>query len=721
MVGAYGTTVFALVCFWAAVRNWPFPFAADRSTYTPTLDRGRAHSSGALTGVDHQDGAPGLTPGSRRVVVGQIPREPSAFVEQDALRALAEAGGRERVAVVCAVTGLRGVGKTQLAAAYVRDRIKQGWDLVGWVNAESRASLLADLARMARAVGVADADGDSLESARRLREYLNARVGKGLVVFDNADDPDMLRPFLPATGDIQVVITSTSQAFAEFGVPVVVTPFSRDKSLEYLAARSGLSDPDAATIVAAELGDLPLGLSQAAATIVGQHLSYQEYLERLRRVPVAVLLGQVRGGDYPNAAAAALLLNVQAAEADDSSGLVGRLLRVIAVLFADGVRRRILEAGALADGSLDVDVAVQQCVSASLLAWSVDGDTVIMHRLVGRVLRERDQALDWWEETVTAALDLLEPQLFPSDQAWDRREEGAQLAAHADALWKADAEADHSDPDLLRRILGVRSWAVSQFSGAADFSRAIDLGAATLADCEQILGDDYPDTFAARSNLASAYQGAGRFGEAVPLFEQTLADRERVLGGDHPDTLTARSNLGYAYMSAGRSGEAVPLFEQTLADRERVLGGDHLGTLGAWSDLAYAFESAGQVSEAVSLFERAHAENVRVLGLDHPYELATRNNLASVYYGAGRAGEAIQLFERTLADRERVLGNDHSDTLITRNNLATAYQSIGRVGEAISLYQRTVADCERTLGPDHPQTLESRIKLEKAASQTRRQ
>ena len=51
-------------------------------------------------------------------------------------------------------------------------------------------------------------------------------------------------------------------------------------------------------------------------------------------------------------------------------------------------------------------------MAGSLLEWSVTGDAVIMHRLLARVLRERDQARGQWARTVTAALNLLEPLLF---------------------------------------------------------------------------------------------------------------------------------------------------------------------------------------------------------------------------------------------------------------------------------------------------------------------
>ena len=233
-------------------------------------------------------------------VAGEIPQEPLGFQPRaDLLAALDAPGPDSRVRVVHALTGMRGVGKTHLAAAYARAKLAEGWRLVAWVNAEDQAGVLAGLAEAAAALGLAAHAGDAREAGRAVRHRLEADGEQCLLVFDNATDPGVLRPFLPAAGAARVIITSNYQPVASLGAGVPVEVFTEAEALTFLAVRTGQADAAGARALAEELGCLPLALAQAAAVIASQHLSYGTYLDRLRRLPVGGSAGRGGGRAVP--------------------------------------------------------------------------------------------------------------------------------------------------------------------------------------------------------------------------------------------------------------------------------------------------------------------------------------------------------------------------------------------------------------------------------------
>ena len=206
--------------------------------------------------------------------------------------------------------------------------------------------MLAALAEVAAALGLAPSAGDAVAAGRAVRHRLEADGERCLLVFDNATNPGLLRPFLPAAGDARVIITSNHQSVASLGASVPVDVFTRYEALTFLAARTGQADAAGAQELAAEAGRLPLALAQAAAVIVSQHLSYGTYLERLRRLPVADLLVAEEAGQYPHGVAAAVLLSLDHVRVGADGEACAAVMDLLAVLSAAGVRRSLIHAAA---------------------------------------------------------------------------------------------------------------------------------------------------------------------------------------------------------------------------------------------------------------------------------------------------------------------------------------------------------------------------------------
>jgi hypothetical protein len=108
----------------------------------------------------------------------------------DLLSALSAALESAREGVVQILSGLGGVGKTQIAVELAWRR-RALYDVVWTVNATSGATVFADLAALARHLALVDETATLEEEAHAARHWLSEHGG-WLLLVDDAEDSQSL-------------------------------------------------------------------------------------------------------------------------------------------------------------------------------------------------------------------------------------------------------------------------------------------------------------------------------------------------------------------------------------------------------------------------------------------------------------------------------------------------------------------------------------------------
>ena len=646
-------------------------------------------------------GAGPRLPGMLPPVWGDVPARNPGFTGRDGMLAqVREAllGGNR--AVVQALHGMGGVGKTQLATEYAY-RYASGYDLVWWIAAEQAGLIGEQVAALAAELGCAE-PGSGLPEARRAVLAELRRRDRWLLVFDNAEDAEDLAGWLPG-GSGHVLITSRSHRWAEIAVPVEVNVLARGESVAVLRDRvPGLDEADADRVAQA-VGDLPLAVAQAAGYLAETGMPAGQYAGLLGS-RAAQLMDHGRPPSYPQSLAAVTVLALDRLR--DRDPAAAELAGICAYLAAEPVPAGWFTAAAagqlpavLADKAAD-PVAWREClaqVNRSALA-RVAGDALVMHRLTQAIVRsclppQQAAATRAAAETVLAAAspdDTDTPGTWP---AW------ARLLPHLLAL----------DPAVTSNP-GLRGLALNEARSLilrGDARTGHDLASGLYQQWRDRRGPDDTETLDAGYTLAHALREMGRPSEARQLGEEILPRYRRVLGEDHPGTLASATALALDLSALGEHQAARELNEDTLARYRRMLGDDHPDTLGSAGNLALDLAALGEHQAARELDEDTLTRRRRVLGDDHPDTLTSATNLATDLSALGEDQAARELDEDTLTRRRRVLGDDHPRTLGSASNLAADLRALGEDQAARELDEDTLTRRRRVLGDDHPDTLTS--------------
>src|SRR5260370_15386875 len=194
------------------------------------------------------------------------------------LHARLTAGKQVALVQTQAVSGLGGIGKTQVAIEYAY-RFREEYHDILWVAADSREILITSYLTLARYLRLREREereqSKVIEAVKRwLREH------KGwLLILDNIEDLGLVREFVPVPRQGAVVFTTRRGETIPVAEALVLEVMPEEEGILFLLRRAGylardavleaasIHDREAASAIVQAAGGLPLALDPAGAYV----------------------------------------------------------------------------------------------------------------------------------------------------------------------------------------------------------------------------------------------------------------------------------------------------------------------------------------------------------------------------------------------------------------------------------------------------------------------
>jgi tetratricopeptide (TPR) repeat protein/transcriptional regulator with XRE-family HTH domain len=624
-----------------------------------------------------------------------------------------------------AISGLGGVGKTQIAVEYAY-RYRDEYSAVLWVDASSLDRFKDEFTSFAVLFNLPEqkeANQDVVISA--VKRWLTIHTG-WLLILDNIEDLDILDRFVPTISGGKVLLTTRQQALGTLAQSIPVDTMVEDEGILFLLRRSKML-PDMRSLseveqdvlkqaedIVKELDGLPLALDQAGAYIEETQCGLSAYLNLYQRHKIRLLnrRGRLPAG-HPEPVTTTWSLSFQRVKAANPAA--EELLYLLAFLSPELIYEETLETGAeelgptlgpIISDSLSFNDIIELLLHYSLIRRHTGEHFLSIHRLVQAVLREsmNEELAQTWAKRTVHAINQAFPEVEQSTWAVCHR-----CLPHALLCSLYIFEFELAFPEAARLLNKTAAYLIDH----AQYNEAEPLLLQTLQILERVQSNILLDKAHTLNYLGSLYLIQGRYKEAELPLQESLHIRRQLLGPADPATAKSLAGVAQLYYEQGKYNDAEKLIKETLHIRQHKLDADHPDIAHSLGDLARLYIEQGKYTQAEDLYNQACALLEKAYGQQHLDVASLLNNLALVYRKKGEYKLAEKLYDQVLALQEEVWGDEHPDVAETLNNKARLFRAQGKYTDAEPLYKQALHIRENIFGLDHPKVAHSLYGLAK--------
>lgn len=653
-------------------------------------------------------------------VWGQVPPRNANFTGRDELlvRLVKRLSAGATAVLPAALHGMGGIGKTQIAVEYIY-RNKQRYDVIWWVQATRSTQIRKSLTELAQRLKLPESE-ETLTAVPAVLEALRIGVphNRWLLVFDSAEDPEIVRQFFPQGMPDKVhghiLVTSRNPSWTGDAQPLEVAVFDRAESKQLLSARGSELDAAAADRISSKLGDLPLAIEQAAAWLAETGMPATQYLE-LFDSKVAELLDTPAPRDYQVSVAAAW--NVSLDKLKEKNLAADQLLQVCAYFAPEPIARSLFTVVHKIDVAPELDAALHDPIRLGRVVRDLSryglakidhrADTLLVHRLVQLVLRGRmsEQRSAEMRGAAHQLLANLDPNAPASPREWPRYQEIVPHIYDAELIKSEEPEVRKLVVNLLQYL---HHW--------GDHQEALTLAKSAVAEWrrrrlervehgEEIPEQDLLVELRAAERLAFFQWAVGRYADAEVTIKETRDTYLDSIGPEREETLNAQVTYALILKSRGDFAGARRLNEEVLTQVRALLGRDEPSSLAAAHDCVVSRLLTGDYKAARELAEETLEGRSRIFGPENVMTIATQVLLVIARRELGDYAWARIEQEQITKQAESFYGNDRAGTLRRKYHQSVACRKDGDHVRARSLSSEANERFESRYGDRHPNAL----------------
>ncbi len=611
-----------------------------------------------------------------------------------------------------AVSGLGGIGKTQLALTYAHRSYRTVYRTILWVDATRQATLETSYLALARLLQLPKKNEREIDHmVQAVKKWLED-YSYWLLILDNADDLELARSFLPTKPRGHVLFTTRSQIVGVIAKQIEVKVMEPEEGVSFLLLRSKYgteadallpSAREAANRLAVLLGELPLALDQAGAYIEEAGISFDDYIQKYHQQR-SLLLNRygpldTKHPEHPETVFVTFEICLQGARELCPEAV--EVLRFCSFLHPEDIPEEVFSLDTrLGLNPLLFDKAMAALWRYSLAKRNGEKKLLSVHRLVQAVLQDTliaETKKRWIEQLITTM-----QQIFPNvanvqdkyaDTSW--RNLCERLITHVLVLIDHLSSWTSIPKDLASPLASLLYSVACYLHEQPRSTEAISFYQYMLSIWNP---NDLPNIFFLQEALAWLYWTQGYYKKAESLFQDNMYLAGQTLGPDHPLLATTLHNLAALWTFQGKHKEAEQVFQRI----QRIEEQSQLDRAKSKNNQAIAYKNQGRYEEAERYHQQALDIREKILNFDHPDVAVSLNGLANVYVEQGKYAKAEPLYQRALLIKEQHFGSNHHEIVSPMINLALLYTRQNKYEKAEPLYRRALSIWEQTGGSDHP-------------------